>query len=39
MEVIYPRCCGLDVHQRTVVARLMAPASVIARSRRPSRGA
>ena len=22
MEVIYPRCCGLDVHQRTVVACL-----------------
>ena len=22
MEVIYPRCCGLDVHQRTVVAWL-----------------
>jgi len=20
MEVLYPRCCGLDIHQKTVVA-------------------
>lgn len=20
MEVVYPRCCGLDVHKKTVVA-------------------
>ena len=25
MEVIYPRCCGLDVHKRSVVACLLAP--------------
>lgn len=23
MEVVYPRCCGLDVHQETVVACVM----------------
>lgn len=25
MEVLYPRCCGLDVHQKTVVACLITP--------------
>ncbi len=25
MEVIYERCCGLDVHKRSVVACLMVP--------------
>ena len=25
MEVIYSRCCGLDVHQKTVVACLITP--------------
>ena len=25
MDVIYPRCCGLDVHKRTVVACLLTP--------------
>ena len=25
MEVIYPRCCGLDVHKRSVVACRLAP--------------
>ena len=25
MEVIYARCCGLDVHQKTVVACLITP--------------
>jgi transposase len=25
MEVLYARCCGLDVHKRTVVARLLKP--------------
>jgi transposase len=25
MEVIYPRCCGLDVHKKTVVACLRTP--------------
>jgi len=25
MEVMYPRCCGLDVHKRTVVACLLTP--------------
>jgi transposase len=25
MEVVYPRCCGLDVHKRTVVACLIVP--------------
>lgn len=25
MEVLYPRCCGLDVHQKTVVACVMTP--------------
>ena len=25
MEVLYPRCCGLDVHQKTVVACLVSP--------------
>jgi len=25
MEVLYPRCCGLDVHQKTVVACVIAP--------------
>jgi transposase len=25
MEVIYPRCCGLDVHKRSVVACLITP--------------
>ena len=23
MEVLYPRCCGLDIHKKTVVACLM----------------
>lgn len=23
MDVIYPRCCGLDIHQKTVVACLL----------------
>jgi transposase len=27
MEVVYPRCCGLDVHKRTVVACLIVPGS------------
>jgi len=25
MEVVYPRCCGLDLHKRTVVACLLTP--------------
>ena len=25
MEVVYERCCGLDVHKKTVVACVMAP--------------
>jgi len=25
MDVIYERCCGLDVHKKTVVARVMTP--------------
>lgn len=25
MEVVYPRCCGLDVHKETVVACLLTP--------------
>jgi transposase len=25
MEILYPRCGGLDVHKRTVVACLLAP--------------
>jgi Transposase len=25
MEVVYPRCCGLDIHKRTVVACRIAP--------------
>jgi transposase len=25
MEVIYPRCCGLDLHKKTVVACLLTP--------------
>ncbi|MDD5038067.1 MAG: hypothetical protein PHN78_01955 [Dehalococcoidales bacterium] len=25
MEVLYPRCCGLDVHQKTVVACIVSP--------------
>ncbi len=25
MDLIYPRCCGLDVHKRTVVACLFTP--------------
>ena len=25
MEIVYARCCGLDVHQRTVVACLLIP--------------
>jgi transposase len=25
LEVLYPRCCGLDVHQKTVVACLITP--------------
>ncbi len=25
MEVVYERCCGLDVHKRTVVACLLTP--------------
>lgn len=27
MEVVYERCCGLDVHKRTVVACLLTPGS------------
>ena len=26
MEILYERCCGLDVHKRTVVACLLMPA-------------
>ena len=25
MEVVYERCCGLDVHKRTVVACVLTP--------------
>ena len=25
MDVIYPRCCGLDLHKRTVVASRIVP--------------
>ena len=25
MDVVYERCCGLDVHKRTVVACLLTP--------------
>jgi transposase len=25
MDVLYERCCGLDIHKRTVVARLILP--------------
>src|SRR5438094_6849651 len=25
MDAIYERCCGLDIHKRTVVARLIVP--------------
>ena len=25
MDLVYPRCCGLDLHQRTVVACLLTP--------------
>ena len=25
MDVVYPRCCGLDIHKRTVVACLITP--------------
>lgn len=25
MEVIYPRCCGLDIHKKTVVACVITP--------------
>src|SRR5438874_37693 len=25
MEVLYPRCCGLDIHKQEVVACLIAP--------------
>ena len=25
MEVVYPRCCGLDVHKKVVVACLIRP--------------
>ena len=25
MEVIYPRCCGLDIHKKTVVACIITP--------------
>ena len=25
MEVVYERCCGLDIHKRTVVACLVVP--------------
>jgi hypothetical protein len=27
MDVVYPRCCGLDVHKKTVVACLLTPGS------------
>ena len=26
MEIVYPCCCGMDVHKRTVVACLLGPA-------------
>jgi transposase len=32
MEVLYPRCCGLDVHQKTVVACLVSPEGKEART-------
>ncbi len=25
MDVLYERCCGLDIHKRTVVARVLVP--------------
>src|SRR6266516_1451101 len=28
MDVLYERCCGLDIHKRTAVACLIAPGSV-----------
>jgi hypothetical protein len=27
MDVVYERCCGLDIHKRTVVACVVAPGS------------
>ena len=27
MDVVYERCCGLDIHKRTVVACLIVPGS------------
>ena len=25
MDIVYPRCCGLDVHKREIVACLLTP--------------
>ena len=33
MEIVYERCCGLDVHKRTVVACLLVPGPAGAPSR------
>ena len=27
MDVVYERCCGLDIHKRTVVACLLTPSA------------
>jgi transposase len=36
MDVLIPRCCGLDVHQKTVVAsvRILGPAGEVIRKTR-----
>src|SRR5258706_11421775 len=36
MEILYQRCAGLDVHQKTVVACVRHPADPTTRSRRGS---
>ena len=33
MDVVYERCCGLDIHKRTVVACLLTPGAMASRSR------
>lgn len=38
MEVLYPRCCGLDVHQKTVVTCVMAPEGKVIRTFRTMTG-
>ena len=31
MQVVYERCCGIDVHKQTVVACVIVPGQMVSR--------